>query len=151
MKTCESPLYHEELECQRAAPQFAAITKNTIRPSALQPAVPPAVAHDTSVAQGCPPVVAAAVCSEEAMSVCVCPHHHSHELADPLEPSSTHSCEHLKARKTGAQLRDNRRSAKNDAKCLKKPFITTITQLLKVAYPSLSTTKRPQTLAMNGI
>ena len=27
-------LYHEELECQRAAPQFAAITKNRIRPSA---------------------------------------------------------------------------------------------------------------------
>ena len=44
-------LYHQELECQRATPQSAAITKNRIRPSAL----PPAVAHDTSVAQGCPP------------------------------------------------------------------------------------------------
>ena len=42
------------------------------------------------------------------------------ELANPLEPSSTHSCEHSKARKTGAQLRDNRRSAKNGAKCVKK-------------------------------
>ena len=38
----------------------------------------------------------------------------------PLEPSSTHSCERLKARKTGAQLRDNRRSEKNDAKCVEK-------------------------------
>ena len=27
-----------------------------------------------------------------------------------------------RARKTGAQLRDNRRSAKKDAKCVKKPF-----------------------------
>ena len=42
------------------------------------------------------------------------------ELANPLEPSSTHSCERSKARKTGAQLRDNRKSAKNDAKCVKK-------------------------------
>ena len=37
------------------------------------------------------------------------------ELANPLEPSSTHRCERSKARKTGAQLRENRRSAKNDA------------------------------------
>ena len=42
------------------------------------------------------------------------------ELTNPLEPSSTHSCEHSKARKTGAQPRDNRRSAKNDAKCVEK-------------------------------
>ena len=45
------------------------------------------------------------------------------ELASPPEPSSTHSCEHSKARKTGAQLRDNQRSAKNDAKCVKKTII----------------------------
>ena len=57
-------------------------------------------------------------CCEESMSVCVCPHHHSHELATPPEPSSTHSCERSKTRKTGAQLRDNRKSTKNDAKCV---------------------------------
>ena len=38
----------------------------------------------------------------------------------PLKPSSTHSCERSKARRTGAQLQDNRRSAKNDAKCVRK-------------------------------
>ena len=47
------------------------------------------------------------------------------ELANPLEPSSTHRCERSKARKTGAQLRHSRRSAKNDAKCVKKPIIAT--------------------------
>ena len=41
---------HEELECQRSVPQSAAKTKNRKRPSALPPAVLPAVAHDTSVA-----------------------------------------------------------------------------------------------------
>ena len=52
---------HEKLGCQRSVPQSAAnvgmlpVTRNRIRPSALPPAVPPAVAHDTSVAQGCPP------------------------------------------------------------------------------------------------
>ena len=46
----------------------------------------------------------------------------SRRLRHHLEPSSTHSCERSKARKTGAQLRDNRRSAKNDAKCVKKPL-----------------------------
>ena len=44
----------------------------------------------------------------------------SRRLRHPLEPSSTHSCERSNARKTGAQLRDNRRSAKNDAKCVEK-------------------------------
>ena len=31
--------------------------------------------------------------------MCVCPQHHSHELATLLEPSKTHSCERSKARK----------------------------------------------------
>ena len=72
-----------------------------------------------------------------------------HEIAQ--EPSSTHRCECSKAPKTGAQLRDNPWTRKMTQNASKKPFITTITQLLKVAYPSLSTTRRPQTLAMNGI
>ena len=38
----------------------------------------------------------------------------------PATPAP-HSCERSKARKTGAQLRDNRKSAKNDAKCVKSP------------------------------
>ena len=45
----------------------------------------------------------------------------SRRLRLPPEPS-THSCEQPRARKTGAQLRDTRRSAKNDAKCVKKPL-----------------------------
>ena len=44
----------------------------------------------------------------------------SRRLRHPGEQSSTHSCERSKARKTGAQLRHSRRSAKNDAKCVKK-------------------------------
>ena len=42
-----------------------------------------------------------------------------------------------KLEKTGAQLRDNRRSAKNDAICVKKPVIAAIRPLLKVEHLSL--------------
>ena len=51
----------------------------------------------------------------------LCQRHPSTNWQTQQEPSSTHRCERSKARKTGAQLRDNRRSAKNDAKCVKKP------------------------------
>ena len=64
-----------------------------------------------------------------------------HEIV--LEPSSTHRCECSKAPKTGAHLWDNRRSAKMTQNASKKTFIAAITQLLKVAYPSLMHNKTP--------
>ena len=67
------------------------------------------------------------------------------ELANPLEPSSTHTCEHSKARKTGAQLRDNRRSGKNEAKCVKNPSSL---PLLKVEHLSLLRAGRSTKFAM---
>ena len=57
-------------------------------------------------------------CSDDSM-MCVCPQQHSNELA--REPSTTKNSSSSRAPKTGAQLRDNRRSAKNDAKCVKNP------------------------------
>ena len=42
-----------------------------------------------------------------------------------------------RAPKTGAQLRDNRRSAKNDTKCVKKPHHRRHIRLLKTTYQSL--------------
>ena len=56
--------------------------------------------------------------------------HSEHEIVQ--EPSSTHRCECPRAPKTGAQLRDNRRSAKKDAKCFEKAHHRPITQLLKL-------------------
>ena len=44
----------------------------------------------------------------------------SRRLRHPLEPSTTKNSSSSRAEKTGAQLQDNRRSAKNDAKCVKK-------------------------------
>ena len=64
----------------------------------------------------------------------------SRRLRDPLEPSSTHSCERSKARKTGAQLRDNQGSAKDDAKCVKTPFTAIINSSAASRVPLLCCT-----------
>ena len=69
----------------------------------------------------------------------------SRRLRHLLEPSSTHSCERSKARKTGVQLRDNRRSAKNYAKCGENPSSL---PLLRVEYLSLLRAGRSTKFAM---
>ena len=53
------------------------------------------------------------------------------------------------SRTAHAQLRDNRMSAKNDAKCVKNPFTAAITPLIKAAYQSLLYNKMSTTLAVN--
>ena len=53
----------------------------------------------------------------------------SRRLRHPGEPSTTKNSSSSRARKTGAQLRHSRRSAKNDAKCVKKPIIAAISKI----------------------
>ena len=73
----------------------------------------------------------------------------SRRLRHLPEPSSTHSCGRSRARKTGAQLRDTRRSAKNDAKCVKKPLHRCNTT--KSSTILCCTSECPPGLAMNRI
>ena len=71
----------------------------------------------------------------------------SRRLRHPGEPSTTKNSSSSRARKTGAQLRDNRRSAKNDAKCVKKPF--TAAKNAKSSTILCCITECPPALAMN--
>ena len=83
---------------------------------------------------------------------CLCRHNCTSELADPVpshlgvrlpatpappwSPRRRRTLHRRGARKTGAQLRDNRRSAKNDAKCVKKPIIAAISKTAGSSAPS---------------
>ena len=67
-----------------------------------------------------------------------------------MEPSSTHSCERSKARKTGAQLRESRRSTKKWRKMRRKPLHRHHNQHgWKSSTLLCCTTRCPLTLAMN--
>ena len=61
----------------------------------------------------------------------------SRRLRHPGEPSTTKNSSSSRARKTGAQLRHSRRSAKNYAKCVKKPIIAAISKIAGNSYPSV--------------
>ena len=54
-----------------------------------------------------------------------------------------------RAPKTGAQLRDNRKSAKNDTKCVKKPFHRHPDE--SIVTVSVVQLECPRTLAMNWV
>ena len=72
----------------------------------------------------------------------------SRQLRHPKKPSTTKNSSSSRARKTGAQLRDNRKSAKNDAKSVKKAHHRCH---CKVEYLSLLQTGMSTISAMNRI
>ena len=70
----------------------------------------------------------------------------------PGEPSTTKNSSSSRARKTGAQLWHSRRSAKNDAKCVKKPIIAAISKNAGSIVPvCVAQLEGPRKQAMNCI